>query len=231
MNPAWKKREENLKIFQKAGEWPLLLLSIIWLFLLVLDLLQKLKDFYLFLFYLIWFVFILNFIIELWIAKKKRIYLRKNWLTAVSLFIPAFRIFRLTRALRFFKYFRTGRGLQLIRLITSFRRGMKALAVSLNQRGFLFVLVLTVIVVFTGAAGMYAFERETTRDLSTYGSSLWWTAMIITTMGSDEWPRTIEGRILTLILALYSFSVFGYITASITTFFVGENGKRSLGKR
>jgi len=36
------------------------------------------------------------------------------------------------------------------------------------------------------------------------GEALWWTAMIMTTMGSQYWPQTIEGRMLCVFLALYA---------------------------
>jgi voltage-gated potassium channel len=44
--------------------------------------------------------------------------------------------------------------------------------------------------------------------------------MILTTMGSDFFPKTAEGRILCFVLAVYGFCVFGYITASLASFFV-----------
>jgi voltage-gated potassium channel len=47
--------------------------------------------------------------------------------------------------------------------------------------------------------------------------------MIMTTMGSEYWPRTPEGRILGWLLSLYAFAVFGYITAMIASFFVGQD--------
>ena len=46
--------------------------------------------------------------------------------------------------------------------------------------------------------------------------------MLLTTMGSQYWPQTGEGRILCFLLALYGFAVFGYITASFATFFIGQ---------
>jgi voltage-gated potassium channel len=39
-------------------------------------------------------------------------------------------------------------------------------------------------------------------------------------MGSEFWPKSVEGRILCFLLALYGFAVFGYITASFASFFV-----------
>ena len=72
---------------------------------------------------------------------------------------------------------------------------------------------------------MYAFENEAEGGLTTYGEALWWTAMIMTTMGSAYWPQTPEGRVLCFLLALYSFAVFGYVTATLATFFVGRDAE------
>ena len=41
--------------------------------------------------------------------------------------------------------------------------------------------------------------------------------------GSEYWPKTVEGRILGWLLAVYAFAVFGYITASFASFFVGRD--------
>jgi voltage-gated potassium channel len=54
--------------------------------------------------------------------------------------------------------------------------------------------------------------------------------MLLTTMGSEFWPRTPEGRLLCFLLALYGFAVFGYITASFATFFVGRDASSAEGE-
>jgi voltage-gated potassium channel len=47
-------------------------------------------------------------------------------------------------------------------------------------------------VLIAGSAGMYAFESNLAGEegLETYGEALWWTAMILTTVGSQYWPQT-----------------------------------------
>lgn len=103
---------------------------------------------------------------------------------------------------------------------------MRALAASVRRRGFGYVVALTAIVTLVGAAGIYAFESNIpTSGITDYGSALWWTAMVITTMGSDYFPKSPEGRILCLLLALYAFAVFGYVTATLATFFVGRDAE------
>jgi hypothetical protein len=54
-------------------------------------------------------------------------------------------------------------------------------------------------------------------------ATLWWTAMVMTTLGSEYWPKSTEGRMLGFLLAVYAFPVWGYITASLATFFVGRD--------
>jgi voltage-gated potassium channel len=60
-----------------------------------------------------------------------------------------------------------------------------------------------------------------------YGGAFWWTSMIMTTMGSQYWPQTIEGRVLCVFLALYAFAVFGYVTATLATFFIGRDAENT----
>ena len=47
--------------------------------------------------------------------------------------------------------------------------------------------------------------------------------MIMTTLGSAYWPQTPEGRVFGFLLALYAFAIFGYVTASLATFFIGRD--------
>jgi len=139
--------------------------------------------------------------------------------------LPALRIFRVFRVFRLLRLARVGRGLRFLRVVSSLNRGMRALGASLRRRGFGYVLALTVLVAFAGAAGMYSFENGAPGGLNSYGEALWWTAMVMTTMGSQYWPQTFEGRVLCVFLALYAFAVFGYLTAALATFFVGRDAE------
>jgi voltage-gated potassium channel len=195
----------------------------VWLVLLVLELVRGERVLFDVLGTVIWVVFIVDFAVKTILAPNRRAYVARNWLTAVSLLIPALRLFRVLRTFRLLRLARTGRSLRLVRVVSSLNRGMKALGASLSRRGFGYVIALTLLVTFAGAAGMVAFERDVPGGPNHYGEALWWTAMIMTTMGSQYWPETAEGRILCLFLALYAFGVFGYVTAALATFFVGRD--------
>src|SRR5207244_3107108 len=97
----------------------------------------------------IWIVFIVDFLIKFFLAPNKLFFFKKNWLAAISLIIPALRIFRFLRILRLLK------GVRLIKIIASLNRSMKSLGATMNRRGFGYVTMLTLVVAFAGAAGMY----------------------------------------------------------------------------
>ena len=220
-----RERDELLQQLEDWLETPMLILAFVWLALLIVELIWGESLLFGTIGIVIWVVFLVDFAVKFALAPHKVAHLKRNWLTAVSLLLPALRIFRIFRVFRLLRLARAGRSLRLIRVVSSLNRGMNALSASLSRRGFGYVIALTVLVTLAGAAGMYTFENETPGGLNSYGEALWWTAMIMTTLGSQYWPQTAEGRVLCVILALYAFGVFGYVTAALATFFVGRDAE------
>lgn len=220
-----RERQEILQQLEDWLETPMLVLGFVWLALFVVELIWGLTPLLQASGTVIWIIFILDFILEFTLAPHKLTYLQRNWLTVISLPLPALRLFRFGRVLRVLNTARAVRGIRLLRVITRTNRGMRAISASLGRRGFGYVVATTLVVTLVGAAGMYAFESNIPdgRGLDDYGTALWWTAMLMTTMGSEYWPQTPEGRVLCFFLSLYAFAVFGYLTAAIATFFIGRD--------
>jgi voltage-gated potassium channel len=222
--------QERTEILQQLEEWldlPMLVLSFAWLALFVLELTLGLNPFLEGVSVTIWIVFILEFGIQLLVAPHKGVYLRTHWLTAVSLLLPALRTLRIVKFFRILRSTRAIRGVQLLRVLSRTNRSMRSLTATFTRRGFGYIVLLTAIIILAGAAGMYFFERDSvvTAGFDNYGTAVWWTAMLITTLGSDYFPKTAEGRTLCFLLALYAFAVFGYITATLATFFIGQDAE------
>lgn len=215
-----RERNALLDRLDNALETPMIILGLVWLVLLVIELTSSLNPVLQTLSNVIWVVFILDFGIKFTLAPRKIPFLKKNVLTVISLVLPALRILRITRV---FRLLRAVRGVRLVKVIGSLNRGMRSLGLTMQRRGFGYVLALTVVVLFTGAAAMYAFEKDHPDGLRTYGAALWWTAMVLITIGSQYWPQTPEGQIFCFLLALYGFTVFGYFTATLATFFIGRD--------
>jgi voltage-gated potassium channel len=221
---------ERREILQKLEDWldlPMIILAWVWLVLFAIELTVGLNPLLQALGTVIWIIFIFDFALTFAIAPHKLAYLKSNWLSAIALLIPALRIFRIARFIRLLRGARAARGLNLVRVLTRTNRGMSALGSSMGRRGFGYVVALTLAITLVGAAGMYAFESNTTdgSGLNDYGTALWWTAMLMTTMGSEYWPQTSEGRVLCFFIALYAFAVFGYLTAALATFFIGRDAE------
>lgn len=218
-------RWRTLKELEAWLETPMLVLSGVWLVLLVVELgwggppLVQTAGM------VIWGVFVLEFLLRLALAPRKLIFIGHNLITIVALVVPAFRLLRVARVLRFARFARLGRGATLVRVVGGANRSMNALRRSMGRRGFGYVMALTLVVCLLGAMGMRAFEvgGPNGEAFDSYGDALWWTAMILTTMGSQDWPATAEGRILALLLSVYAFAVFGYVAAALASFFVGKD--------
>ncbi|MEO6334707.1 MAG: potassium channel family protein [Pyrinomonadaceae bacterium] len=225
--PARVKAERQGLITQlnECLETPLLILGFVWLGLLVYELIWNLSPLLELFGTVIWIIFIIDFVIKFSLAPDKTDYLKSNWLTALSLLVPALRVFRIFRVFRVLRLARTARGVRLFRVLTSVNRGMRSIGASFGRRGFGYVVALSVIVCFAGAAGMLAFESDLPNGFKSYGDALWWTAMLLTSIGSDYFPHSAEGRVLCFIIALYGFAVFGYVTATLATFFVGRDAE------
>jgi len=230
-----EERESVLIDLEAWLEGPMALLGFVWLALMVVDFISGLPAWLNTIETIVWIVFILDFALRFWLAPSKLRYLKRNVLTALSLALPALRVFRVIRAVRAIRAARAlrtaARGSRVVRVVGSLNRAMHALGRSFKRRGFGYVVALTVIVLLAGAAGMLAFERNVPGStIHNYGTALWWTAMVLTTMGSDYFPHSPEGRVLCLLLAVFAFAVFGYVTATLATFFVGRDADNDEGE-
>lgn len=210
---------------------PMTVLSFVWVGLVIVNLVSGLPLILQWLSWLIWAFFVVEVLIELFIAPDRRVYLQQHWLVVISLLLPAFGTLS---ALRVVQALASSGSLSLVRVLTAINRGMAATRHLVGKRKVGYVAGLTVLVMLVGAAGMFSFENPSMLraqgyahtvqqggGLHSYGEAVWWTAMIMTTMGSVYWPVTLAGRILCWLLALYAFGVFGYITAILASYFVG----------
>lgn len=175
----------------------------------------------------IWLLFLADFVLEFSIAPDKLRYVRGHWLTLVSLALPAVRVLRLFRGLGLLRHARVVRSASLLRVVTSINRGLASLGALAARRGLGYVVAATVLVIVVGSAGMAHFETSSIPTPSPdaairdFGDAVWWTVYAMTT-GAPRQPTTGEGRLLGWLLSLYGLGVFGYLTATLASHFVGQ---------
>lgn len=111
------------------------------------------------------------------------------------------------RAFRIFRIFRIFRAFKLIRYNKALRRFSIAFTI-IREEVILFIMV-TLILVFLSASGIYFFENEAQPEVfSSLFASLWWAIVTLTTVGyGDVFPITVGGKIFTFFILILGIGV------------------------
>jgi len=176
----------------RLPEVPMMILGFVWVVLLSIDMARGLQGRLAIVSEVIWIIFGLDFLLEFLIAPKKIVYLKRHWPVALSLAVPAFRIVRFVRVVHLT---RAAAAAPAAHTLASMNRALAALGATLRRRGFAYVSLLTILAMVIGAAAIENFERGggNASGIHDYGTALWWTAMLMTTLGPTSWPVTVAG--------------------------------------
>jgi voltage-gated potassium channel len=161
---------------------------------------------------LAWIVFIADLVVHIRLVPG---FLRTKWgifdLVVVVLTAPWFLIPGLGNA-RFLILAR------LARLVRVVKAGGKQLTQLAKQLGRLGLVVL--IVILTCAYVAYSVERATNPLFNSFGTSVWWAVVTITTVGyGDVYPITTAGRITGVVLMFSGLALFGVLAGTLASFF------------
>ncbi|GET31573.1 ion transporter [Prolixibacter bellariivorans] len=111
------------------------------------------------------------------------------------------------RSLRVFRVFRIFRALKLVRYNRALRRFHIAFRI-IREELILFA-VLSAIMIFLSASGIYFFENKAQPELfRSIFHSLWWAVVTLTTVGyGDVYPVTIGGKIFTFFVLVVGIGI------------------------
>ena len=164
----------------------------------------------------IWGVFIVHFLLGITISPDRLRYLRRNWLTAVSLLIPFLRAFRALRAVRVL------RATNSVRVAAGFNRLARSLRGVLAWTRAGYAAALAVTSALLGSAAMLMFESGAPNaQITEYGEALWWAAATLTTVGAASEPVTVGGRIVALVLMFGGLVLLGYVAGVVAAVLFG----------
>jgi voltage-gated potassium channel len=165
----------------------------------------------------IWAVFLVHFLLGITISPDRGRYLRRNWLTALSLVVPFLRAFRVLRAIRVL------RATNSLRVLAGFNRTARSLrgALAWSRAGYAGALSLTA--AFLGAAILLMFEADAPSSrITDYAEALWWTSATLTTVGANSEPVTLGGRIVALVIMLGGLVLLGYVAGVLAALLFGK---------
>lgn len=160
--------------------------------------------------------FMLDFFVELIYARRRRHYLATHFLFFFVSIPYLFIIYRLHLTL-------SPNVAYLVQYIPLVRGGY-ALAVvvgwfTYNRVTGIFVtyVVTLLAMVYFGSLVFYMFEAPVNPDVSVYQDSLFWACMDTTTVGSNIYAITSEGRVVSVVLAALGMMMFPIFTVYITS--------------
>jgi len=131
-------------------------------------------------------------------------FLKVNWLSFVSVLVPAFRTLRVLRVLI------------VLRAIVPY-------LVSRSAKVGLFVGLSFPLVLITSSLAVLEAERYAEgASIKTFGDALWWSLVSVTTVGyGDSFPVTSEGRAVAALLMFVGIGLFSSLTALLAAWVVG----------
>jgi voltage-gated potassium channel len=164
----------------------------------------------------VWLVFCLEYLARLLTAPSRAQFVRRAWLDlAIIALSPPFGVpaqWQNTRALRGLRLLRVARAAALLGM--GLRTGKRAL----RHHPFQFVVLVATVTVFFGAIGVYVAEEGRNANIQSFGDSLWWAIVTVTTVGyGDVSPTTVEGRVLAVMMMIVGVGVIGVLTAALAS--------------
>jgi voltage-gated potassium channel len=165
--------------------------------------------------WLIWLVFAAEFAFILVVAPRKAAALRAHWLDAVIVVVtaPAFGAF-----LSSLRLVRLARLLRLLRLGAILSRVLQRERALTSGDAFRFAALLTLLVVVVSGAVESLVDS---RDFHSAWDGMWWAVVTVTTVGyGDVYPKSVEGRIIAMVVMLFGIGFLSVLTAAIASRFV-----------
>ena len=149
-------------------------------------------------------VFSIEYLLRIYVAKKKTKYLFSfygviDFLAIAPFFLSSFLDLRFLRAFRILKIFRSLQS-------TKFNQAIKRISIAsklIKEELMLFFIVIFILI-FTVSSGIYYFENEAQPEtFKSVFHSMWWAVVTLMTVGyGDVVPVTLGGRIFTVIVLI-----------------------------
>lgn len=211
--------------FSAAVDVPLTVLAVLWLPVLVLPLVIRVRGGVASTFdtidYLVWAVFVVEYLVKLYLAPARWLFIRGHLVDLLVIAVPVLRPLRLLRLLRLLTLARSG-----LILTSALKRARELL----THNGLHFVLLSVLTIVGVCSAVELAFEQHAHgTNIHNFGDALWWAVVTVTTVGyGDKYPVTAGGRGVAVVLMLTGIGLVGVLSATIASYFVGQRAEEDM---
>lgn len=162
--------------------------------------------------WLIWALFAAELVAVFWCAGSGRTAARAHWLD-IAIVVVTFPLLGSALA-----WLRLARFLRFLRFGVVLGRALQAEGRLTSKDTFRFAALLTtLVVVLAGAAQAVVNENE----FGSFWDGIWWAVVTVTTVGyGDLYPKTVEGRLIGMVVMLIGIGFLSVLTATIASRFV-----------
>jgi voltage-gated potassium channel len=221
-----KKRYKLTTLEKRVDDWfemPMLLVTLLLIFTLLVPILFELPTHWKVVFatanIIIWLTFYVELFVKLFIANNKYEAMKRNWSLLVIALAPLFTSLRFLRLSRLWSLVRF---LRLQNYVDRAKEGLRQLVYNLEQ-----IIITLLIFVFISAFLMWQVEVRFDGSIGSFADALWWSVITLTTIGyGDTVPTSSEGRIIGAIIGLLGAVLFMVFVARIASMFVQQNARK-----
>ncbi|MEM1030865.1 MAG: ion transporter [Myxococcota bacterium] len=168
-------------------------------------------------------VFAAEFFYRLWLAPRRRAFLRRNWIDLLGA-VPAVEQLRSARIVRLVRL------LRVTRVFSVWRRLARRYDVPMPTGALTNLGLTTVVVWLLSAFLFFRFESPSQPEL-TPPDALWWSMTTLSTVGyGDLYPVTAEGRAVAVLTMVLGIGLLGGVAATTAATFIElrDRGKKGL---
>lgn len=151
-----------------------------------------------------WGLFATDYAVRLLLSVDRKGFVRSNLLDLAVVVLPLLRPLRILR---------------LVTLLTVLNRNAGS---SFRGRVAVYMAGASTAVIFVASLAILQAERgRHGATIQTFGDALWWSVTTVTTVGyGDEYPVTVEGRLIAVALMLSGIALIGVITATFASWLI-----------
>ncbi|KFF31622.1 potassium channel family protein [Bifidobacterium bombi] len=200
----------NLKQWEKITEWPLTVLSVLFIGVYAWQILAEPTGVWNwsaeFVMNVMWAVFALDYVVSIALAPQKWEWFKHHLFDLAVVVLPVIR------------------PLRVLRIISALNALHKTSGMALRGKIVMYVASSLIILLFVGSLAVLDAERYAPgASVKTFGDALWWTFVTITTVGyGDYTPVTAMGRVIAYALMLAGIGLIGTVTATLASWIVDE---------
>ena len=224
---------KRLASWRRATDWPLMVIAVGSLPLLLLELKRDVlpsgdEMFLRVTNLLVLAAFLVDYLVELALARNRSVYVRKEWMSPLIVISQAFAVIPSLAGFGVLRVFRGARVFRLAALVL--RAAAIGGAAALDGRRLIREHAAAVAMGIAGLTWLTSAATFTIAEdvgvngrVHSFGDALWWSASTITTVGyGDVYPVTFAGRVTGVFTMVVGVSTFALVTAKLAQFLVRD---------